>query len=66
MPKHRVTVTLPSHELTGVDLKLDVVADGKKLGELLVSRGGLTWKPRGRKTNMVGASWEQFADWMES
>ncbi len=35
------------------------------LGHLLVSRGGLEWRPRGGKYHR-NMTWEQFAEMMES
>ena len=65
MPEHRVTVTSPPRELGNSDTVYHVFADGEKLGELRISRGGVDWWPRDAKRHGELLTWEQFAARME-
>lgn len=65
MPEHRVTVVSPLRDVGNVDSVYEVFADGEKLGELRVSRGGVDWWPRGTRNRGRLLSWEQFAARME-
>lgn len=62
MPQHRVDLRFPSRpvDIGNGDVSLSVYADDEKLGELGLSRGGLSWWPRGAKTP-TDLTWEQFA-----
>ena len=61
MAKHSVTVTAPPQSIDRADVKITITADGKKLGDLTVSRGSIDWKPaRWRKHNATPLKWEQF------
>lgn len=42
------------------DVSLSVYADNEKLGELGLSRGGVSWWPRDAK-KPIDLTWEQFA-----
>jgi hypothetical protein len=55
---HKVTFSLPERELGRADIVVLVKHGGNKvLGKLLVSRGGIEWRPknsrRGNKRNWV-------------
>ncbi|HEV3091436.1 MAG TPA: hypothetical protein VGX91_08360 [Candidatus Cybelea sp.] len=65
MPEHRVVVRSPARELGSADAVYEVYADGEKLGELRVSRGGVDWWPRDAKRHGELLTWEQFATRME-
>ena len=64
MPEHRVVVTAPPRELGNSDAVYEVYADGEKLGELRISRGGVDWWPARRQRGEL-LTWEQFAGRME-
>jgi len=62
MPKHKITVH-PSRpmEVVSADLVIEVESDGKKLGELWISRGTIDWRPRGHTYAKSSMTWEQFS-----
>ncbi len=64
MPKHEIEAGLPAHEIVNADVTIAVKSDGKLLGELLVSRGSVDWRPA-RHQYSVRLSWEKFARLME-
>lgn len=66
MAAHRIVMTAPHIELGGADIQFDVYIDGEKQGELHVSRGDLTWRPRHSKKSAIKATWSEFVAWMES
>lgn len=43
-----------------------VSADGSKLGELRVSKGGVRWLARGLQEDAHFVSWAKFDAWMKS
>lgn len=64
MAKHDIEVSLPAHRVVNTDLTVVVKSDGKKLGELLISKGTLDWRPAKHQTS-VSMRWETFAGLME-
>lgn len=68
MPEHDVRWKLPTKTGWPVgkqDMFFRVKGDGGVLGTLLVSVGGLAWRPRfGRKGQELHVSWETFDDFM--
>ncbi|MGC8541941.1 MAG: hypothetical protein ACP5QA_15130 [Phycisphaerae bacterium] len=62
---HSVKFSIPERDLGKADIEFTVNANGKKLGELHISRGSLVWFPSG---NSYGhkASWEDFDKFMKS
>lgn len=62
MPQHRVDLRLPARpvDIGNGDIRLAVHADGEKLGELGLSRGGVTWWARNAKKSTEDMTWEQF------
>jgi hypothetical protein len=63
--KHAVYANLNVPELTkaGSSLELYVYAEGKKVGELELGRGGVYWRG-GKRHNWKRFSWSRFADVM--
>jgi hypothetical protein len=59
MPEHRIITRVHSHETVNTDLAIKVRADDQLLGELLVSRGTVDWRPRGNQY-VFKLSWEEF------
>lgn len=61
MPKHTITLH-PSRpmEVVSADVVIEVDSDGKKLGELWISRGTIDWRPSGRTYASTSITWEQF------
>ena len=67
MTEHEVRLSTKHLPLTGIDLDFDVKQDGRVLGTLSVSSGGLTWRPKSyQKKNGWKASWTQFDTWIRS
>jgi len=64
--KHRVRATLNVVELTkaGTSLELDIFAERRKIGRLVIGRGSVTWKGGGRQKEKR-LSWTQFAEHMD-
>jgi hypothetical protein len=65
VPAHRIVMSTPPLELGGADVVFEVYIDDAKRGELHVSRGDLTWRPKHSKKSEIKASWAQFVEWME-
>lgn len=66
MAKHKVNLALPkAADIASSDASITVYADNAKLGELGISRGGVSWWPRDAKRS-VDLTWEQFARMIES
>lgn len=63
--KHAVYANLNVPELTkaGSSLELFVYAQGEKIGELELGRGGVYWRG-GRKHKRKRLSWSRFAEMM--
>ena len=59
MPSHNVKFTLPERELGKVDARFFIYEDGKKLGEITISRGAIEYYPANAQTP-VTMGWEKF------
>ncbi|MGI5220387.1 hypothetical protein [Nocardia sp. CA-290969] len=68
MADHEVRLSTNGLLIDRIDLDFDVKIDGKVLGTLKVSEGGLEWRPKhGRRRGKHGTlSWKRFADWAEN
>ncbi|MCU1428714.1 MAG: hypothetical protein JWL83_2714 [Actinomycetia bacterium] len=66
MAEHRVTIRQPDREVVNADVVFEVYADDEKLGELEVSRGGITWWPARARTRRIDLTWEQFSRLLQS
>lgn len=64
MAKHDIEVGLPAHRVVNTDLSVVVKSNGKKLGELLISKGTIDWRPS-KHQHSVSMRWETFARLME-
>lgn len=62
MSQHRLDLRLPARpvDIGNGDISLAVYADGEKLGELGLSRGGVTWWARNAKKPTEDMTWEKF------
>jgi hypothetical protein len=66
MAKHEVGLDVNRLVTVGnVDVEIPVKADGKTLGRLRISKGGVDWKPA-RKQRPYRMTWERFAAVMEA
>jgi hypothetical protein len=65
MAKHEVGLDVNRLVTVGnVDVEIPVKADGKALGRLRISKGGVDWTPA-RKQKPYRMSWEQFSKLMQ-
>lgn len=62
---NKVTIDLPSRPLANSDAKFEINTGGEKLGRLRISKGGVDWYPKNKKTP-VKFTWKQFAARMDS
>lgn len=61
MARHDIEVELPPKVVLNSDVRFSVRSDGELLGELLVSKGSLAWRP-GRGTSVWHLEWERFGE----
>lgn len=67
MPHHEIEASLPAHRIVNTDLTIIVNSDGKRLGELLISRGSIDWRPSKKWTaSTCRLTWEQFDTFMQN
>lgn len=60
---HNVVFNVPNRRLGKEDIRFDVHDDDGKVGTLLVSKGGVDWRPaRGKLAYRV--RWERFGEIM--
>lgn len=65
MAKHKILVNLPEAEVQNSDAEFEIRANGRKLGKLTISRGGLGWKSHKRKRKEIHLPWERFDQCMK-
>lgn len=63
--KHQVIAKFAPKILNKKDMVLVVKANGKKLGELMISRGNIEWLPSGAHVYKQTMGWTKFADVMQ-
>ena len=65
MAVHEVKLLVSSSTyVVNADIELEVKSDGKKLGTLEVSKGGVAWKPKhAHKSKHM--DWKPIADFIE-
>ena len=59
MAVHRVELALPSTDIQNADVTISVWSDDELLGDLLVSRGTIDWRPAHHHTRF-SMEWERF------
>ena len=64
MPRHEVTLTADGLSINRTPLEIRVLSDGRVLGQLLLSRGGIQWKPP-RARHGRNVTWERLAELMD-
>jgi hypothetical protein len=64
MPRHEIESHIPAVNVLNTDMTVIVRSNGKKLGQLTISRGSIDWAPAGYKTSWT-MTWEQFAGTMK-
>jgi len=66
MPVHQIEIQQPAKAVLHNDVTFIIKSDGKKLGELKISKGTLDWKPANAKKNVVRLKWEDVPKAMET
>ena len=61
MANHSISMKQPKEVILGKDVQFTVKRDGRKLGELHVSKGNLEWVPAGTKYKTYRLGWAQVA-----
>jgi len=59
MPSHNVKFTLPERQLGKVDARFFIYEDGKKLGEITISRGAIEYYPTNAQ-KPIKMGWPKF------
>ena len=65
MASHAISMKQPQEVILGKDVQFIVKRNGRKLGELHVSKGNLEWVPAGSKAKTYRLRWEQVAAMFE-
>lgn len=65
MPRHDVSVAIPQKLVLSKDVEFEIKSDGQLLGNLLVSKGNIEWRPAKASVNKRRMSWEKFAALMD-
>ena len=63
---HKVTFALPERELGKADIVILVKRDRAVLGKLLVSKGAIVWRSKGKSKRGKKLGWQRFAELMEA
>ena len=64
MASHDLKIRIPSKDLYGKDVEIDIRSNGRRLGTLHISKGTLDWTPaNAHRATKVG--WESFAKLMD-
>lgn len=50
MAKHDIKFSIPEKDLGKVDVSFSIKEDGKQLGRLEISKGGVDWYPKSAQT----------------
>jgi hypothetical protein len=61
MASHAISMKQPQEVILGKDVRFIIKRDGRKLGELHVSKGNLEWVPAGSKVKTYRLRWAQVA-----
>jgi hypothetical protein len=65
MAVHRVELALPATDIQNADVTVSVWSDDELLGDLLISRGTIDWRP-GHHQTIFSMEWERFDEVMRS
>ena len=66
MAEHKIEMSEPKHDIENSDVDFWVHSDGKQIGHLHISRGGVDWYQGKSSVNKYSMTWEKFRDLMES
>jgi hypothetical protein len=62
---YSVDIDLPTKVVLNKDVRFVIRSDNAKLGEFLISKGGIDWYPANKKTPIT-KTWKQFDRLMQS
>ena len=65
MAEHSISMKQPKEVVLGKDIQFSIKRNGRKLGELHVSKGNLEWVPAGSKVKTYRLRWSQVAELFE-
>jgi hypothetical protein len=65
MATHAISMKQPKEVILGKDVQFSIIRNGRKLGELHVSKGNLEWVPAGSRTKTFRLRWAQVAQIFE-
>lgn len=65
MAQHEVKMTAKISQILNKDVSFKAYADGELVGELLISKGALEWRPTGNSVSTAHFPWAKFADVMK-
>ena len=66
MAKHSVTFSVYEGSIMNRNVVFKVSQDGRKLGDLYVSKGGVDWRPKSKQFPHHAFSWESFVKLFEN
>lgn len=64
MPSHKINISIKSGIILNKDVTFEVKSDKSKLGDLLVSKGAIEWRPARKSVKKHKLTWEKFAQLM--
>lgn len=62
--EHEVKLNLNTNIVGYKDISIVVSGDGRKLGEVLISKGNIEWKPSPKSKKKHRLTWTKFAEMM--
>ena len=65
MATHVISMKQPKELILGKDVQFSIIRNGRKLGELHVSKGNLEWVPAGSRIKTYRLRWAQVAEMFE-
>ena len=57
---HDVAIQIPKLSVGSSDFQISIKRNGKKIGELLISRGNIEWWPKGNYRKKKRLTWSEF------
>lgn len=62
---HEVKIQINENIILHKDAVVEVRKNGSLLGEILISKGNIEWRPAGNSVNYKRLQWSAFASFME-
>ncbi len=57
---HTIKLTMTVPEISKIDTCYEIKHNGRKLGTLKISKGGIEYLPKGNSKNSIKKTWLQF------